>query len=150
MKILLGHVHERVGTLNNSKLFAGLLMLLMNIGSKYITVKLSDSQEAYLRNNVAREFIIFAVCWMGTRDVFLSIILTSAFYILTQHLFNETSPLCLLPEKHRKYHLTGLPAEGSVSDADLKAALNTVKLAHEQKSASDADRLYTYFSDTRI
>jgi hypothetical protein len=149
MKIILDHVHKGAGFVNNSKLFAGILMILMNIGSKYITVKLSDSQEAYLRNNVAREVIIFAVCWMGTRDILLAIILTAAFFILTQHLFNETSPLCILPHKHRNYHRT-FPTEGGVTDAELKAAMNTVKLAHEQKAATDADKLYTYFSDSKI
>jgi len=150
VKRILEHVHKGAGAINNSKLFAGILMILMNIGSKYITVRLSDSQEAYLRNNVAREVIIFAVCWMGTRDILLAILLTSAFFVLTQHLFNETSPLCILPERHRNYHRSGAPAEGTVSDAELKAAMNTVKLAHEQKAAADADKLYTYFSDSRI
>jgi hypothetical protein len=149
MKHVLKHVHHGATFLNNSKLFAGILMILMNIGSKYITVRLSDSQEAYLRNYVAREVIIFAVCWMGTRDILLATVLTACFFVLTQHLFNETSPLCILPENHRHYH-RGAPAEGAISDADLKAAMNTVKLAHEQKAASDADKLYTYFSDSRI
>ena len=150
MKHVLKHVHYGATFINNSKLFAGILMILMNIGSKYITVRLSESQEAYLRNNVAREVIIFAVCWMGTRDILLATLLTSAFFVLTQHLFNETSPLCILPERHRNYHRTGAPTDGAVSDADFKAAMNTVKLAHEQRAAQEANKLYTYFSDARI
>ena len=149
MKVILENIHAGATHINNSKLFAGILMLLMNIGSKYITVKLSDSQEAFIRNNIAREVIIFAVCWMGTRDVLLATMLTASFFVLTQHLFNETSPLCILPERHRNYHRM-YPAEGTISESELKAALNTVKLAHEQKSASEADKLYTYFSDSRI
>jgi len=122
----------------------------MNIGSKYITVKLSDSQEAFLRNNVAREVLIFAVCWMGTRDLLLSIILTASFFVLSQHLFNEKSALCVLPQKYRNFHKNGIASDGLVSDAEVKAAMQTIKLAHEQKSATDADKLYTYFSDSRI
>ena len=150
MKHVLKHVHSGASILNNSKLFAGILMILMNIGSKYITVRLSESQEAFLRNNVAREVIIFAVCWMGTRDILLATILTTSFYILTQHLFNETSPYCILPERHRNYHRMGAPADGAITDADFKAAMNTVKTAHEQRAAADAEKLYTYFSDSRI
>ena len=30
-----------LGSLNNSKLFAGLVMIVLNIGSKYINIKLS-------------------------------------------------------------------------------------------------------------
>ena len=88
-------------SLNNSKVFTGIMMILMNIGSKYITVKLSPSQEAYFRNNVARELIIFVVCWMGTRDLVISIFLTASFYVLSQHLFNEDSRYCVLPKKYR-------------------------------------------------
>jgi len=150
MKIVFGHIHKGAGFLNNSKLFAGLLMLLMNIGSKYITVKLSDSQEAFVRNYVAREVIIFAVCWMGTRDILLATMLTASFFVLTQHLFNETSPLCVLPEKHRNYHRLHALADGHVTDAEFKDAMNIIKVYHEQKASSDADKLYTYFSDSRI
>ena len=52
-------MHKRIGSLNSSKFFAGIMMILLNIGSKYITVKLSKSQEAYLRNYVLREILIF-------------------------------------------------------------------------------------------
>ncbi len=36
--------------LNKSKLFAGLAMLMLNIGSKYIVIELSPNQESYFRN----------------------------------------------------------------------------------------------------
>lgn len=150
MKAVFDHIHKGAGFLNNSKVFAGILMLLMNIGSKYITVKLSDSQEAYLRNFVAREVIIFAVCWMGTRDILLATILTACFYVLSQHLFNEKSSLCILPENHRNYHRLHALADGHVTDAEFKDAMNIIKVFHEQKSATEADKLYTYFSDSRI
>ena len=39
---------------NKSKLFLGICVLFMNIGSKYIQVKLSKSQEAFLRNYILR------------------------------------------------------------------------------------------------
>ena len=83
MRRIIKHVHARVDSMNNSKFFTGIMMIMLNIGSKYITVKLSKSQEAYVRNNIARELLIFSVCWMGTRDIYTSIILTSAFFILT-------------------------------------------------------------------
>ena len=75
--------------INNSKLFAGLVMIMLNIGSKYITIKLSKSQEQYLRNSIARQLLIFSIVWMGTRDVILSFFLTATFIVLTDHLFNE-------------------------------------------------------------
>ena len=45
--------------INTSKFFAGFVMIMLNIGSKYITIKLSKSQESYLRNTIARQLLIF-------------------------------------------------------------------------------------------
>ena len=69
----LGNLGESLSGLNNSKFFAGLVMILLNIGSKYITIKISKSQEAYLRNNVARQILIFAIVWMGTKDILIAL-----------------------------------------------------------------------------
>ena len=104
MKQILQGLHSKIDLLNNSKFFTGIMMIMLNIGSKYITVKLSKSQEAYMKNYVIREVLIFAVCWMGTRDIYISIILTAAFFVLTQHLFNEESQLCILPAKYKEFH----------------------------------------------
>ena len=89
--------------INTSKFFAGFVMIMLNIGSKYITIKLSKSQEAYLRNTIARQLLIFSIIWMGTRDVLISIAMTGAFVVLTDHLFNERSPYCIIPGHLRKY-----------------------------------------------
>ena len=39
---------EYLKALNNSKFFAGLVMIMLNIGSKYVTIELSKNQEEYL------------------------------------------------------------------------------------------------------
>ena len=84
-----GKISNSLSKLNNSKFFAGLVMILLNIGSKYITIKISKSQEAYLRNNVARQILIFAIAWMGTKDILIALAITAVFHVLTAYLFNE-------------------------------------------------------------
>ena len=66
---MLGVIGQYLGYLNNSKFFAGLVMIMLNIGSKYITIELSKSQEQYLKNNIGRQLLIFAISWMGSRDI---------------------------------------------------------------------------------
>jgi hypothetical protein len=132
--------------LNNSKVFAGIMMILMNIGSKYITVKLSPSQEAYFRNNIAREMLIFVVCWMGTRDLVISIILTSSFYILSQHLFNEESRYCVLPKKYREFHLLlDTNHDGVISQQEITEAVNLLAKAKQQESNQKRANVYNHF-----
>ena len=38
-----------LGRLNSSKFFAGIVMILLNIGSKYITIELSKSQSSIIK-----------------------------------------------------------------------------------------------------
>ena len=144
-------IHSAFMSVNNSKLFAGIVMILMNIGSKYITVKFSKSQEAYLRNYVGREILIFAVCWMGTKDIYMSLLLTAAFFVLSQHLFNENSSYCVLPQKYRELHkLVDLNGDGEIGQKEINEAVRTLKRAKEQKSMTDRDKVYTYFTKNKL
>ena len=115
-------------TLNNSKFFAGLVMIMLNIGSKYVTVELSKSQEEYLKNNVGRQILIFAISWMGSRDILIALALTAIFTILTQHLFNEESALCIIPRKYRNYeHLLDLDSNNEVTDEEIRKATEVLE-----------------------
>ena len=98
MDKVLSNTKEAFNSLNNSKFFAGLVMLMMNVGSRYYTVTLSKTQKDFIRYNLAREFIIFAMSWMATRDIVTSIMITAAFVILADYLFNEQSKMCVIPE----------------------------------------------------
>ena len=121
MKYLYNITHA----LNNSKLFAGMVMIMLNIGSKYITIKLSKSQEAFLKHVVGREFLIFAVCWMGSRDIFLSFILTAIFTVLTEYVFNEESKYCILSPAYTKQlsDLIDTNNDGIISQKEMDRAV---------------------------
>ena len=148
---MLKGLHNGLMSLNNSKVFAGIIMILMNVGSKYITVKFSKSQEAYLRNYVGREILIFAVCWMGTKDIYMSIVLTAAFFVLTQHLFNEESAYCVLPQKYRALHkLVDTDGDGEISQKEITDAVQILKKAKMQKTSVDRDKVYTYFTKNKV
>ena len=143
--------HNALMSVNNSKLFAGIIMILMNIGSKYITVKFSKSQEAYMRNYIGREILIFAVCWMGTKDIYMSLLLTAAFFVLTQHLFNEESAYCVLPQKYRELHkLVDANGDGEISQKEINEAVRVLKQAKSQKTSTDREKVYSYFTKNKL
>lgn len=71
-------------TLNTSKLFLGVALLLLNIGSRHLVDEYSTDPSEYDRNLLLRRLAIFAVCFVGTRDVIVSLLLTAAFVILAQ------------------------------------------------------------------
>ena len=101
MHKVLEMLHQRTGFLNSSKFFAGVMMILLNIGSKYITVKLSKSQEAYLRNYVLREVLIFAIVFTATKDIYISLILTAVFFVLPS-IYLMRKARCVFFQKNSK------------------------------------------------
>jgi len=82
-------IHNSILSLNNSKYFAGVAMLIVNIGSRYITLGLSKSQEEYIKAFVVRELLIFSIIWMATRDIYIAVTMTAAFIILADYALNE-------------------------------------------------------------
>lgn len=73
-----------IEVLNNSKLFLGVMLILLNIGSRYLVDELSTNPDEYNRNIVLRRIAVFAVCFVGTRDLVTSILLTAGFIIIAQ------------------------------------------------------------------
>ena len=123
-----------INALNNSKFFAGVVMIMLNIGSKYITVKLSKSQEAYLRNSIGHQLLIFAISWMGTRDILTALVLTTVFVVLTQHLFNEESSFCILLENWKNFEKTlDLDGDGKVTEDEVSEAIKILEKAKQKR-----------------
>lgn len=73
-----------IEALNNNKFFLGVMLLLLNLGSRHLVDEFSTNPDEYNRNIVLRRFAIFAVCFVGTRDLVTSILLTAGFVILAQ------------------------------------------------------------------
>jgi len=75
----------------SSPFFAGIMMLVLNIGSRYITHEYSDNDEEYQQNILLRRFAVFAACFVGTRSIITSILLTAGFVIISTGLFRGKS-----------------------------------------------------------
>ena len=128
--------------LNKSKLFAGLAMLMLNIGSKYIVIELSPNQESYFRNNIARQLLIFSIAWMGTRDIVISLYITAAFTILTQFLLNEKSRFCVLPKQFQNLKSSlDTNQDGVISKKEIDDAIKLLNKAKSQKKSDNTLQL---------
>lgn len=99
-------INSQIYEINNSKLFAGVIIIILNISSKFVTIRLSKSMESYLKNTFSRNILVFAMIWMGTRDIYIAFAMTCLFVGLADYLFNEESRMCCLPEGFTEYHLS--------------------------------------------
>ena len=127
-------INYHVQTVNASKIFAGLMIIILNISSKFVNIKLSKSIESYLKNTFSKQILVFAIAWMGTRDIYIALIITIIFIICVDYLFNEESKFCCLPESFTNYHLELLD-ENKVSDEDIKKATEVLEKAKKQKES---------------
>jgi len=133
--------------ISSNKYFAGIMMLLLNIGSKYIELNISDSMEAFIKYNIAREILIFSIVWMGTKDIVASILLTASFIILSDFLLNCNSKYCILPNKH-KYLKLDKNRDGIISDAEINKAIETLEKAKKQKEKLRNQTLLNYYQNS--
>lgn len=139
-------VHDHIMYLNNSKFFAGIVMILLNVGSKFIAIQFSRSTEEYLKMTVTKQLLVFAMAWMGTRDIYTALILTAVFTVLSDHLFNEESPYCVVPHRMRMLmKLADTNGDGQVSDAELSAAIAVLEKAKREKQSRQQKEHYTMF-----
>lgn len=139
-------IYSNIQSLNNSRFFAGIIMLMLNIGSKYVSIGLSKTQEQYIRKSFARQLLIFAICWMGTRDIITSIILTASFVVLSDYLLNEESSLCVLPDSWKALEeVLDTDGDKQVSEQEIQEAIQILEKAKEKKRRQEQLRMVNTF-----
>jgi hypothetical protein len=140
------YLNHHVMYLNNSKFFAGVIMILLNIGSKFIQIQFSRSTEEYMKWSVSKQLLVFAMAWMGTRDIYTALGLTAVFTILSDYLFNEESSLCIVPYKNRVLHkLIDTNEDGVVTEPELSAAIAVLEKAKREKQRKAQKEAFSKF-----
>lgn len=115
-------------SLNNNKIFAGVIILIMNICSRYATLELSKSQEYYVKYIFGKQLLLFAIIWIGTRDIIISIVLTILFLILADYLLNDQSKYCIIPSNCKVEDFSG-----NITQKDINDSIDILKKAHALK-----------------
>ena len=137
---------EHLYALNNSKFFAGIIMLIMNIGSKYITLELSKSQEDYVKYTLGRQILVFAILWMGTRDIVVALILTCVFIVFADYLLNDNSKYCVIPNKYKDIvSQLDEDGDGKISQKEINDAIHILKKARKNKNTKNKSQVEDMF-----
>lgn len=129
-----GSLNKIAARVDNSKLFAGIMMILLNVGSKFIPIQFSPSTEEYMKMNLGKQILVFAMAWLGTRELFSSLMLTIAFVVISEHLFNEDSEYCVVPKHMRVMsRLMDTNNDGVVSETEMNEAIAVLEKVKKQK-----------------
>lgn len=141
-------VHNHIMFLNNSKFFAGIVMIMLNVGSKFIAIQFSKSTEEYLKMTVTKQLLVFAMAWMGTRDIYTALVLTAVFTILSDHLFNEQSPYCCVPDKYKILSkLVDADNDNNVTEQEINNAIAILEKAKKDKQKLQQRQTFTLFGN---
>jgi hypothetical protein len=130
---LFENFHQHVTNINESKIFAGLMIVILNIASKFVNFKFGPTAEKYLKYTFSRQILVFAMTWMGTRDIYIAVILTLVFILFFDVLFNEDSQFCILPENLKEYYKNLDEEEQIVGEKQLADAFVTIEKYRTQK-----------------
>ena len=140
------YLNTHIMYLNNSKFFAGIVMIILNVCSKFITIQFSKSTEEYLKMTVTKQLMIFSMAWMGTRDIYTALVLTAVFTILSDHIFNEESSMCIVPHKYRILHkLVDTNNNNIVTDTEVNNAIEILEKANKNKERMNQIKNFTLF-----
>jgi hypothetical protein len=105
-----------LNSFNTSPYFIGSMMLMMNLGGRFLSMEMSKGQEAFFSHPWVRRFLIFVVFFIGTRSIWVAFWMAFVVILLLGYLFNENSSLCL-------FH-GGLPGSACANPKTTTTATN--------------------------
>jgi hypothetical protein len=80
---------------NTNPYFIGLMMLILNLGGRFISLEVTKKQEQFLQLPWVRRILIFTVLFIATRNIWVAFWATVAVVLFLGYLFNENSALCI-------------------------------------------------------
>lgn len=145
------YLNRHILYLNSSKFFAGIVMILLNVGSKFITIQFSKSTEEYIKYTISKQILVFSMAWMGTRDIYTALGLTAVFTILSDYLLNEESNLCIVPHNLRVLNkLIDTNVDNEVSEVEVNNAIQILQKAKKDQEMKTQRQIFTTFDLQKI
>ena len=93
--------------------------------------------------------IIFAISFTATRDILISIIITSAFFIVSNVLFHEESKHCIIPKRMKRIKaLIDTNNDGHISAQEEEKALEILKRADKQRKKNVQGAFLSHLATT--
>lgn len=117
--------------INQNKILAGLAMLFLNIGARFVNLNLTPKQEILFKKYIRIELFIFSMFWVGSRDIFIAILLTLVYLLFVRILFNDESAYCI-SKRHMDelYSMIDTNKDNIISEKEIK---NAIEVLHHMK-----------------
>lgn len=100
---------------NTNPYFIGMMMLILNLGGRFIGLEVTKQQEQFLQLPWVRRILIFTVLFVATRSIWVAFWATLVVVLFLGYLFNENSSLCLFGQKGKKGSSCDAKKEGEMT-----------------------------------
>jgi hypothetical protein len=95
-------IAQLIANVSANKITWGVASLIVSMGSRFVMGDLTPKQQELFHNPVVKRVVIFCILYMPTRDILLAACLTVVACTLMEHVLNEESPYCALPDCFKK------------------------------------------------
>jgi hypothetical protein len=115
--------------LSNSKIFIGLIVVFVNLGSKYIPIDMpTNIDKIFTKYFILRVIVLYSIFFMTTRDIKISLLLLLLFLIFIKYIVNEDSNFCLI-----NINSNNNSNSNKITDLEYENAKNIIKSYEEHK-----------------
>lgn len=149
----LNPLDSALAVFNTNPYFIGIMMLMLNLGGRFLMLDVSKKQEMFFQNPWVRRILIFTVFFIATRSIAIAFWLTILAVLILGYLFNENSALCIFSSgKCANKDATGMSGKSGLtpdeqdilrrlSEKNMRYSQSVKPSANEEKDA-DATEIY--------
>ena len=101
---LLASIHD----INMNPYVLGFAYILLNLGGRFMVMSVTPAQEAFLQNIVFRPLLLFAIMFIGTRNLVVAFWMTILILLILHYFLNENSTWYLLRDWTATGNATGI------------------------------------------
>jgi hypothetical protein len=141
-----------MASVNSNPYFIGIMMLLLNLGGRFLSLEISKDQEKVLSMPIVRRFFLFAVLFVATRNVVIAGGLAILVILCLGYLFNENSDLCLwksciaTPTDAKQESFVGLSAEEAMIYKRLQEKQASIPVEAPEKEKEKERPAYSLYN----
>ena len=112
----------------SNKYFIGIIMIVMNIGARFLIDELTPEQKKMVNTQNFRRFIIFCAFFAATRDLLSAVTLTIIFILFISEIFTDEEDM----KNKKKKIITSTDIQN-----ELNSLINKVKMMQDGKGENE-------------
>ena len=105
-----------------NKYFIGVVMIMMNIGARFMIEELTPKQKEFINTQTFRRFIVFCAFFAATRDLLATVTLTIIFVLFVGEFSTDSQDV----KNQKKKKITNIDIQN-----ELNSVINKVRMMAE-------------------